>query len=449
MNKVLIVDDEIKIRKNFSEILNIEGILTIEASCGADALDIARRENPSAVLLDLKLPDMNGIETMKGLKKVDPDMPIIIVTAYGDIPSAVDAIKQGAYDFITKPPDFNVLFTTIKKAIEKYSLEKKFKEINKAFFTSMELILGGSKSMKKIIEQVHQIASSDYSVIIQGETGTGKTYLANVIHNLSKRGGKSFVKVSMGSMPETLVESELFGFEKGSFTGADRTKKGYFEIADGGTFFIDDLENISLFVQGKLLSVIEDKKIYHIGSTKPLPIDLRIISATNSDLLKDVKERRFREDLFFRLGEFIINLPPIRERYEDIVFFSRKFLIDACTELKKQTNEIDAAAMDILIRYTWPGNLRELKNVMRKAVLFADKNIVKPEDIQFILENRNGKADDDMRQLLPLKQAAKIAEKKSIIDALELSNRNKTRAAKILQITYRSLLSKIKEYGIT
>ena len=449
MCKVLIVDDEEKIRSNFGEILRVEGISTREASCGKEALEAARSQPPSAVLLDLKLPDMGGIEILKKLKKIDPDIPIIMVTAHGDIPSAVEAIKYGAYDFITKPPDLNGLLITIKKALEKYDLEKKFKEVNKAYHTSLEFILGNSDAIKKIIEQLQQISSSDYNVIIQGETGTGKTYLANIIHNMSKRSNKPFIKVSIGSIPETLVESELFGYEKGAFTGADKTKKGYFEIANEGTLFIDDLDNATPFVQGKLLSVVEDKKVYHIGSTKPFDTDIRIISATNTDLIEDVKQKKFREDLFFRIGEFIVHLPPLRKRVEDITFFSKKFLMETCAELKTQTIDIQDKTMEILKRYPWPGNLRELRSVIKKAIIFSDKDLIKPEHIQFILDDKSKLRDVEISPVMTLKEAAKSAEKKTIINALEMTKGNKTKAAKILQITYRSLLSKIKEYGIS
>ncbi|MEW6068734.1 MAG: sigma-54 dependent transcriptional regulator [Nitrospirota bacterium] len=347
MDKILVVDDEDNIRDVLHNILTFNGFASLEAPDAKLALEIYRKATPSAILLDLRLPDMNGIEAMKEFKKIDPDVPVIIVTAYGDIPSAVEAIKHGAYDFITKPIYFEGLITTIKKAVEKFNLEKKVKELNKAFHTSLEFTLGNSAAIKKIIGQLHQIATSDYNIIIQGETGTGKTFLANIIHNLSKRSDSPFVKISIGSIPETLIESELFGYEKGAFTGANKIKKGYFEIANGGTLFWDDLNNASPFVQAKLLSVIEDKKVYHIGSTNPLKLDIRIISATNTDLKKDIKEGKFREDLFFRLGEFIIDLPPLRERREDIVFFSKKFLLDTCIELKKQNCSIQDEATNV------------------------------------------------------------------------------------------------------
>lgn len=448
MSKILIVDDEEKIRRNFSEILNIEGFTTIEASNGPSALESVRKEDPSTILLDLNMPGMNGLEVLRELGKIDQNIPVIIVTAHGDIPSAVEAMKDGAYDFIMKPPDIERLILIIKKAIEKCSMAKKVQELYRAFHSSLQVTLGKSNAIREIIEQLQPIATSDYSVIIQGETGTGKTFLANVIHNLSKRANMPFVKVSIGSIPETLVESELFGHEKGAFTGAGRTKKGYFEAAEGGTLFIDDMDNISPFVQGKMLSVIEDKKIYHLGSTKPLDVDIRIISASNKDIKNFVQNGKFRDDLFFRLSEFIIILPPLRERSEDILSFSKKFLAEVSSELGKSVRKIQDEAMEILVKYSWPGNLRELRNVIKKAVLFADAGFIRPEHVRFILQNDSKEADNNVHTVLPLKQAAKEAERKAIINALELTGGNKTKAAKLLNITYRSLLFKIKEFGV-
>lgn len=381
INKILIVDDEKASSSVLAEILEKNGFSTIEASNSREALEIFVEKRPDAVLLDLKMPDMDGIEVMQELKKIDPDIPIIFVTGHGDIPTAVEAIKLGAYDFIVKPPKFDRLFFTLKRAIEKLELQRSVKRLNTVVRTHLESLLGNSPIIKGVIEQIHKVAWSDFSIIIQGETGTGKSVIARTIHDLSKRVKGPFITVDLGAIPETLVESELFGYEKGAFTGAERKKKGFFGISNGGTIFIDELENMSPYVQSKLLRVVEEKKVYPLGSTQPVDIDIRIIAATNKDISQSVKERRLREDLFFRLGEFIITLPPLRERIEDISFFAQKFFIEACIELNKQAWEITDDAIDLLNKYLWPGNLRELKNVIRRAVLHADDAVIRAEHI--------------------------------------------------------------------
>lgn len=270
--------------------------------------------------------------------------------------------------------------------------------------------------------------------------------MANTIHNLSKRAGKQFVKVDFGVMPESLIESELFGYERGAFTGAERKRKGYFELAHGGTIFIDELQNVSAFMQSKLLSVVEERKIYPVGRIDPVEIDVRIIAATNRDIRKSIIENQLREDLFFRLGEFIITLPPLKERRGDIPFFANKFLNEAAVELNKQMKEIDEEALNYLNYYSWPGNIRELKNVIRRAVLLSDDGVVRKSQIKFSIEHRYEEKESGV--LFPLKDALISVERKTIRDALVLSNGNKSKAASLLNVDYKTLLNKIKEYNL-
>ncbi len=451
MQKVLIVDDEHVVRLVLTEILESNGFSVIGASNGREALEVFRRDRPASVLLDLKMPDMDGRETLQELKKIDPDVPVIVVTAYGDIPTAVEAIKYGAYDFIVKPPKIETLVLTLKRAMERVELEREVRRLNTAVESSLEWLLGRSPEMKRVIQQIHQVAWSDFTIIIEGETGTGKSFIAQQIHSLSRRADKPFTSVDMGVIPEALVESELFGYEKGAFTGADKKKKGYFEMTDGGTLLIDELQNMSPLVQSKLLGVVEQKRIFPVGGTRPVDVDVRIIAATNTDIKESVKEKRFREDLFFRLSEFVITLPPLRERVEDIPFLANRFLMDAGAELNKQMKAIDDDSILLLMRYPWPGNVRELKNVIRRAVLLSDNGVVRPEHIDLLIDN---KAEDGGGGLpmLPLKElsamAAKDVEKKAIRQAMKMTKGNKTKAASMLQIDYKTLLTKIKEYSI-
>lgn len=411
MNKILIVDDDKVIRLSLSEMLQNNGFLPVDVSSGRQAIKLFKKEPPDAVLLDLKMTDMDGIETMQELRKIDPDVPVIFISAHGDIETAVEAVKMGAYDFIVKPPKFDRLIFTLKRAIEKLELKRKVEDLSLAFETSLEWLLGSSDIIKKVIKQIHQVAWSDFSLIIQGETGTGKTTVARALHNLSKRAKGHFVSVDMGTMPETLVESELFGHEKGVFTGAERKKKGFFECANGGTILIDEIQNIPPHIQGKLLRAVEEKKIFPLGSADAINIDIRVIAATNIDIKQAIKEKKFREDLFFRLSEFMITLPPLRERADDILFFAQRFLREASGEMHKQIYGIADDVMERMVRYPWPGNVRELKNVIRKAVLLADGDIIMPEHIEFLIGGKYSSNVDNIDNIttMPLKELSAIA----------------------------------------
>ncbi len=511
MKNVLIIDDNANDRNLFGRIIAAADFDSVEACDGKSGVEALKKGGISAIFLDLKLPDMDGIETMKELKKIDPGVPIILVTAFADIPTAVKATKLGAYDFVIKPPDFEVLVLSLKRAIEKQTLEKEVQRLHAVVDTSFKNLLGKSEAAKRIVQEVQQVALSDFSIIIQGETGTGKTTLAKEIHNISNRSDKPFVKVDIGTLSESLIESELFGHEKGSFTGADRKKKGFFEVAHGGTIFIDEIENMPPSAQTKLLNVIEEKKIFLVGSSKPVNVDIRIIAATNADMEMLVREKKMRQDLYYRLGEFSITIPPLRERPADIQFFAAKFLEDAYDELKKPVGEITEEALESLVHHSWPGNIRELKNVIKKAALFSSNKMINAQDLRTLIAGKSaeavnpldfnkpegGTAEDalkirthypgpassielnsmireavlsSMKELinpenfkklspeksveeeipsnLPLKEAVKLQEIKSIQQALEASNGNRDKAATILQISPRGLYAKLKEYGI-
>jgi DNA-binding NtrC family response regulator len=451
MNRVLIVDDDRSVRYALSVELKKNNLTPVEASSGLQAIELVKKNSFDSILLDVMMPDLNGIQTLQELKKIDQDVPIIIITGYADIPTAVEAIKLGAYDFLTKPPEMNRLILTINRSIEASELLKEVKHLDATMETSLEWIFGKSKTIKEVIRQIRQVAWSDFSVIIQGDTGTGKSVAAQAIHNLSKRAQKPFQAIDVGIIPETLIESELFGHEKGAFTGADKSKKGFFEMANSGTLFIDELENMPLTMQGKFLRAVEERKIHALGGTKSIDIDVRIIVATNTDVKQSVREKKLREDLFYRLCEFMIILPPLKERIEDIPFLANKFAAKTAIDLNKQTGAIENGTIDLLKKYPWPGNIRELKNVIRRAVLLSDDGIVKPEHLDFIIDDRW----EDQRThdtLMPLKDISSIAvrdaESKAIKQTLDSVKGNKTKAASILDIDYKTLLTKIKAYGI-
>ena len=446
MDKILIAEDEKMTRLTLSRLLEKEGLRVVEALDGSQAVALFRSERPAVVILDLMMPVMSGMEVIRVLKEIDPSVPVIIATSSGDISTAVETMKLGAYDFLVKPVNPGKLAMTVRRALEKRKLERELTRLHTSENASLERFAGKTPAMRRIAEQLKQVAATDFSVIIQGETGTGKTLLAKILHNMSGRADKEFVKMDLGSMPETIIESEMFGYEKGAFTGAVQTQKGFFETADGGTAFLDDLENVSPTVQSKLLSVVESREVCRLGGRKTIGLDIRIIAAANTDIQKSVREGKFREDLFFRLGEFIINLPPLRERTEDIPFFINKFREEAASELKSPVKSMTSQAMDRLMRYPWPGNFREMKNVVRRTVLLAGGAEISLEHVAFVLGSHEGSMEGG--PVLPLRDAVGDVEKKYIKRALETTKGNKAKAAEILQIDVKTLRTKMNEHGI-
>lgn len=456
MKKILIVDDEGCIRLVLSEFLENRGFDSCQAKDGFEAISVFPRERPDAVLLDLSMPGMDGMEVLEKLTALDPSVPVIILTANGEISSAVQAVKRGAFDFISKPPDFEEIMMRLNRAIEKAQLKRSLERLSDTVEASFAKYLGRSPAVKNVMSQVHRVAPSTFSVIIQGETGTGKSTLAELIHNLSGRSGRPFVRVDIGVIPETIIESELFGHSKGAFTGADRSRKGYFESADTGTIFIDELENTSAQVQSKLLSAVEQKKVYPMGAARAVSVDFRLIAATNTDLCGMVALGKFREDLFYRLSEFTIQLPPLRDRKEDIGFLAERFCEEACEELKRKPLEIDGGAMDMLTAQKWPGNVRELKNVIRRAVLLSSGSALRVDSLKGVLMS-SAPANQAPHglfsgEVLPLKEvssrASSAAEEAAIRQALTLAGGNKTRTASMLRVDYKTLLTKIRLYGL-
>ncbi len=445
MTRVLIAEDEKVTRLALARILEKAGMKIVQAADGKEALELFRRERPAAVILDIMMPVMNGLDTIRQLKDLDASVPVIIATGRGDISSAVDTMKLGAYDFLVKPIEPGKLIMTVRRAIEKYGLEQELSRLHTAENASLERFMGKTPAMKKIAEQLTQVAGTDFSVVIQGETGTGKSLLAKILHNVSRRAAKKFVKIDLASMPETIIESELFGYEKGAFTGAVQPKQGFFEAADGGTAFLDDLENITPTVQAKLLGVLESRETCRLGSRKSMSLDIRFIAATNTDIQKSVQAGIFREDLFYRMGEFIITLPPLRERTGDLPFFINVFLDSAVSELNISTKTISPEAIERMVNHTWPGNLRELKNVVRRAALLSGSGEIRAEHVEFLL---GGTDPGEEMPLMPLRQAVDSVEKKLIAKTLEATKGNRARAAELLQIDIKTLRTKMTQHSL-
>lgn len=452
--KVLIVDDEAPIRKAFAGLLEDRGLSTAMAGGGTQAMAWLAGESCDIVLLDFSMPGMDGLAVLREIRRLHPETVVIMITGYAEVALVVEAIKLGAYDYLLKPPDPDYLLMTITRALEKRRLQQEVLQLDRSLESSLEMQLGRSKAIKQVIEDIRRVATSDFSLIIEGETGTGKTFIASLIHNLSHRAAGPFIALDMGSIPETLLESELFGHERGAFTGADRKKKGYFELARGGTLLLDELQNLSPQAQSKILQVVEEKKFYPVGGSRPLTTDLRIIGATNSDLRRAVAERAFRQDLYYRLNEYSIALPPLRQRPEDIPLLATRLLTEASGEMNRHCTGLADDALALLVALPWPGNVRELKNVLRRAALHSDNRELTAEMIEWALgKGRNGEAAPDHgRGGDPATSVAPVslekAEKEAVGQALAHTGGNRTKTAGILGITHKTLLAKIKKYGL-
>ncbi len=441
--KILVVDDDFAMRHSLSSWIKEEGYPVDVAESGEEALEKIKKDKWDIVFLDLKMPGMDGIEVLEKIKSFSEDVVVVMITAYGTIDTAVLAMKKGAYDYILKPFNPDEISVLIKKIeqhqniiLENIRLRNELEEK----YTYKELI-GKSPAMQEVFNLIKDVAPTNTSVLITGESGTGKELVARAIHRTSLRKEMPFIAVNCAALTESLLESELFGHEKGAFTGATYTKKGRFEMADGGTLFLDEVGEISPRTQVELLRVLQEKEFRRVGGTKVIKVDVRIISATNKDLEQAVKNGEFRVDLYYRLNVVNIHLPPLRERKEDIPLLAKRFLDRYTTELNKKIARISDDAMKILVEYDWPGNVRELENVIERAVVVGKGNEITPEDIPISLD-RNGKLSSTVPTTL------KDVEKEHIIRMLDLFDWNISRTAKALEIDRQTLYNKIKKYGI-
>jgi DNA-binding NtrC family response regulator len=455
--RILVVDDEQDMRWLLTNILKAEGFKVQQAVDGVDAVAKVGRQAPDLVLLDIKMPQMDGMKALEKIKEIDYSLPVIMLTAHGDIPTSVQAIKMGAYDFLTKPFDNEQIVHTIKRTLDHFLLQREVQSLREQLKdqSSIFSLMGTSHQIQKISYQVEQVAKTNFTVILQGETGTGKELVAHVIHQKSPRKDKAFVPVDCGAIPDTLIESELFGYEKGAFTGANQDKAGYFEMAKGGTLFLDEVANIPMNTQKKLLRILQERQFYRLGGVKPIEVDVRIIASSNQMLDEEARLGNLRYDLFHRLNEFTIYLPPLREREEDILFLAKKFLDETSTELGKQLHGFSQQAISWLLSQKWRGNVRELRNAIRRAVLLSP-DVIQLQHLAPITTHQTGMSSesfftpyDEDASLKQTGQAAlEQAERQAIQQALDEAQGNKVKAARRLKIDYKTLYRKLKKYNM-
>lgn len=475
--KVLIVDDLEDVRWVLANMIRLAGFVPIEAASGEEALASIRQEAPKVVLLDVGLPDIDGFEVLSWIKAHDKTIPVIMVTAHGKIHDAVRAIRAGAYDYVSKPFNNEDIVLTVRRAIEEKAWKGQVRQ-SPPGAAALSDSMGKSAAVQRLQREVAQVAATNLSVLVTGETGTGKELVAQALHAGSARAAKPFVAVDCGAIAESLIESELFGHEKGSFTGAHQAKAGAFELASGGTIFLDEIGNLPLAMQGKLLRVLETRKIHRIGSTRERDADFRVVAATNADLQSLAEQQMFRADLYHRLVEFTIHLTPLRDRTEDIPFLVNRFLAEASKELGKQVGGLSDSAWSLFRRYDWPGNVRELRNQLRRAVLLCDDSgaMIETENLgalDVLRSPSKGLGPDqaepgDACRAWPLRLSAVTltyenniplkkliqrvtdqVEQALLLQALELTEGNKAHAARLLQIDYKTIHSKLKAHKIS
>jgi two-component system, NtrC family, response regulator HydG len=463
MQSILVVDDDKDICLVLSKFLTKNNYSVDSAFTGEEGLRFLRSTNYDLILCDYRLPDLTGIELLQKIKVLNSQVAVIIITGYSDVKTAVETFRYGANDYITKPLYPDELLVSIRETISKNKVKHNLesngaepiahnKKPRLENSSTSHFIVGKSAQSQAVQRHIELIAPSDMSVIISGETGTGKEYVAQSIHRFSKRANFPFIAIDCGALPKELAGSELFGHMKGSFTGAIADKQGSFEIADGGTIFLDEIGNLSYENQVKLLRVIQERKIKRIGATKDTAIDVRIIAATNENLTNSVKEGTFREDLYHRLNEFKISLAPLRERKDDILFYADFFLQKANHALSRNVKTYSDEVKNFLSHYYWHGNLRELNNVIRRAVLLTDSEVMQRDSLpQEIVQTGGSSHDSEMPQenVGLLKSIAWTAERQAIVDMLEKVNYNKSKASELLNIDRKTLYNKLKLYNIT
>ena len=447
MSKILVVDDEVQIRTLLSRMLELEGYEVCQAGDCRTALKQLEFQSPDVVLCDVFLPDGNGVDLVSSVKKTAPNVEIILLTAYGNIPDGVQAIKNGAFDYITKGDDNNKIIPLVSRAVEKarmnVRLEKLEKKVGHTY--SFDSVLGDSKALKDAVSLAQKVSGTDVPVLLTGETGTGKEVFAQAIHYNSKRAKQNFVAVNCSSFSKELLESEMFGHKAGSFTGALKDKKGLFEEADNGTIFLDEIGEMAFELQAKLLRILETGEYIKIGDTKPTRVNVRVVAATNRNLPEEITAGRFREDLFYRLSVFQIHLPPLRERAGDVRILAKAFVKDFSVRLARPVTEITPAFLEALEQQPWKGNIRELRNVIERSLIVCESERLDVADLPLDIQNTHYEQSDETT---PGSFELSAMERRHIARVLEYTKGNKTEAARLLKIGLTTLYRKIEEYGV-
>jgi DNA-binding NtrC family response regulator len=453
METILIVEDKESMAQMLKETMEAEGYHPLIARDGMEGIRKIKEGKIDVVLTDLKIPKKDGMEVLRAAKEENPLLPVIMMTAFGTVDVAVKAIKEGAFDFITKPFDTDHLLHLIKKAVENQRLMTENILLKEEFSSliGMPKIIGKSEKILEVAKKIQKVAPAKTTVLLLGESGTGKDLFARAIHCLSPRNDYPFVPINCAAIPKELLESELFGHERGAFTGAEARKLGKFELADKGTIFLDEIGEMDLSLQAKIMRVIQEGEIERVGGLKTIPVDVRVIAATNKNIERAVSEGAFREDLYYRLSVFPVTIPSLRERAEDIPLLVDFFINKYCAEMKTPVKEISKEVLDMMMNHPWKGNIRELENTVERAIILSDGRTIMPEHISLSpvavkpsmeMLRMDGTLED------AAKGALRLAETQRIRKALQETKGNKSRAAELLDVSYKTLLTKIKEYGI-
>jgi DNA-binding NtrC family response regulator len=454
--KILLVEDKDSLRQMLSTAIRKAGYAVDEADDGNAAAEKLRKRPYQLVITDLRLPTLSGLEILNIQKEIDATIPVLLMTAYGTIEEAVSAMKQGAFDFVPKPVDISHLMLLIDRALDQRRLLLENLLLKEEFQRTYGIpqIIGESPAIQSVSQAIQRVAKTDATVLLTGESGTGKEVFSRAVHQLSPRREKPFVTVNCAAIPHALIENELFGHEKGSYTGAFARKIGKFEVADQGTIFLDEIGELHISVQAKVLRVIEEQAFERIGGLETIHVNTRVIAATNRDLQEQVAKKEFREDLFFRLSVIPIHIPPLRERISDVRLLAQFFVDKFSKDLHRHDLQLSPEAINALEQYSWPGNVRELQNTIERAVILSDGKKIRPADLNFAFQSK--KEPESLVQHLDLSgsltevsaRASRAAEKAKIKQALELSAWNKTQTAEMLEVSYKTLLNKVKEYEL-